>query len=111
VDSPEYVEKEPPRRQGIKFFDNSRRMTREDLKVCPLVSTVPLPRGLALRLFGMQRRRFSHAALRRIGGAARLGMQELRAFFFQSQELKMDADLVPSQRAADFLCGFTAAIF
>jgi transposase len=23
VDSPEYVEKEPPRRQGIKFFDNS----------------------------------------------------------------------------------------
>jgi hypothetical protein len=29
-------------------------------------------------------------------------VQELRAFFFQSQELKMDSGLVPAQRAADF---------
>jgi hypothetical protein len=38
-------------------------------------------------------------------------MQELRAFFFQSQEFKMDAGLVPAQRAADFCSGFTAALF
>jgi hypothetical protein len=38
-------------------------------------------------------------------------MQELRALFFQSQEFKMNAGLVPAQRAADFCRGFTAAIF
>src|SRR5579864_6266436 len=59
----------------------------------------------------LQRQRPSRAALWRIGGAAGAGMQERCALFFQPQELKMDASLVPAQRAADFCGCFTAAIF
>ena len=105
------IEKEPPRRQGIKFFDNSRRMTRDRSEGLPPVSTVPLAAGFALRLFALQRQWPSSTALWRIGGAARPGMEELRPLFFQSQELKMYAGLVPAQRAADFCRGFAAATF
>ena len=103
-------QKEPPRRQRIKFFDNSRRMTRDRSEGLPPVSTVPLAAGFALCVFGLQRQWSSSAALWRISGAAGHGMQELRPLFFQSQEFKMDAGLVPAQSAADFCCGFAAAV-
>ena len=46
-----------------------------------------------------------------LAGLPALGCRNCCAFFFQSQEFKMDAGLVPAQRAADFCGSFTAAIF
>jgi hypothetical protein len=59
----------------------------------------------------LQRQRLASAALRRISGTAMARVQECRAFFFQPQEFKVDAGFVPTQRAADFCGGLTAAIF
>ena len=65
---------------------------------------------LGILRLGLQRYWTASAALFGIGGAAATWMQKLSPLFFQSRELKVDAGLVPAERAADFLRGFAAAI-